>query len=285
MSDDFLRTSAHPARNDLPPADAGALGPVQLRRACAAALSVPEDALLLGEDPDALVALVVRTAVDADERVAVFQPCPEGHLNAVLSAEARYVDCGRDLSWAPRMDALELVALDGAVGVIIAAPNSPVDGGDEREISARMVEICAEGAVRFILVDRRHDRGMCVSEDRKGMVQLVALPRQGEPPVHALVGPSQWIAALARMRSESDVLEGALAARWSAPLPDLVGALGELGLEAESCAEGAWLQLLGTPAHELARRLGKHGFEVRVSPHHTWREGLVVTSRGSGEGI
>ena len=90
---------------------------------------------------------------------------------------------------------------------------------------------------------------------------------------------------LHRMENDSEFAmnDGDLGVGRRASIPDLVGALKRLDLDAIPCAEGAWVQLLGTPSRALAEKIRGHGFEVRAVQHHTWREGLLVTSAGTGE--
>ncbi len=283
MINDFLRTDAHPARNDLPLLDSEVLGPVRLRSRCSEWLSIPEEQILLGDDPDELIALIARTMVDPEERVAVFQPCPEGHLNAVLQAGGRYVDCGRSLDWAPRMDGLELVVGDGAVVVLIALPNSPVDGGDAGEIMTRIEALSVSSTVRCVLVDRRHDRGRISAFSRPSILQLASMPCTDSSHLHALVGSPQCIEALARMRGRAGLEDRDIAEQWAGDSPHLMEALVRQGFEGVVVAEGVWIQNPGTSSSELAVRLRERGFEVRVSQHHAWREGLLVTSLGGGE--
>ena len=283
MSNDFLRTDAHPARNDLPPVDSEVWGPVRLRSRCSEWLSIPEEQILLGDDPDELIALVARTMVDPKERVAVFQPCPEGHLDAVLQVGGRYVDCGRSLDWAPRMDGLELVVGDGAVAVLIALPNSPVDGGDAGEIMARIEALCGSSTVRCVLVDRRHDRGRVSASATASILQLASIPCTDSSFLHALVGSPQCVEALARMRGRVVLEEQDIAKQWNGDFSHVVEALARQGFEGVVAAEGVWIQILGTSSSELAVRIRQLGFEVRVSQHHAWREGLLVTSMRGGE--
>ena len=283
MSNEFLRTDAHPARNDLPPMDSEALGPVRLRSRCSEWLSIPEEQILLGDDADDLIALVARTMVDPEERVAVFQPCPEGHLDAVLQAGGRYVDCGRSLDWVPRMDGLELVVGDGAVAVLIAVPNSPVDGGDAAEIMTRIEALCGSSTVRCVLVDRRHDRGRVSVSVTPSILQLASIPCADSSLLHALVGSPQCIEALARMRGRVVLEDRDIAEQWAGDCSHVVEALARQGFEGVMAAEGVWIQILGTSSSELAVRLREVGFEVRVSRHHAWREGLLVTALRGGE--
>ena len=286
MSDDPHHTPGHPSRPPL----SNAAGPSALVAACAERFGVLPGQLLLSVDAEPLVALVVRTFITSGDRVAVFEPCLAGHLEAVLASEGKYVDCGRDIDWKPRLDSLDFVLGDGAAGVILARPNAPVDGGNDTRVMASLAELGDFHSARFVMVDRRFAPKGTLPGPDDGILTLLPVELRSGGFVFALVGPSEAMDALLRARvggsglAEDVELADAGGPEEDGDLEAMGDRLSAVGFSSVlSPGVGAWVQEVGVPSEVLAERVQKAGFEIRARHHHTWRGGVWIPSPGAHE--
>ena len=217
-------------------------------------------------------------------RIAVFGPCPQDHLDAIVESDRglQYVDCGRGYDWRPRLDGLRLVLEDGAVAVWIASPNYPTGTCSELNELEKMME--GYPGVQ-LLVDQRWAYSpyaqFASSDSRTLYLRRFSGLDQGSFQV-LLCGSSlqelEWevdseVRWLDMDGSGQTTQEQARKTEWASDF--------DPSRYRVTHGSGDWLfvQAPGTDGAVLASELRQKGYKVDYEAVHTWRNGVSVWGR------
>jgi len=288
----LMRLDVYPERQSLPLPTADETISYPLLDQVSGYCGWPKEGLILEKEADLLVDLVIQAFTGPGERIAVFEPGSESYKSSVLSVEAAYVDCGRTHDWSPRIDALDMVFSDGAVGVVLGSPNHPVDSTSN--MTLKVIQAAGNApSVLFALIDA--SQGLLAPQSllREIPEAIYLMPfwlSSGEG-FYALLCDRERADIMARLRGsylgglEGDLLESEnarlLHEEMSVRQKGLLTQLADSGYRVvPSGRDGAFVTAPGTDQKALSDGLEALGYQTEYIQHHTWRGGIRVLSAG-----